>query len=78
MTYHIPIKIHPNPVSDWFYIESDNIDKEIYLWNMVGQDVIAIDDNSRSQNRIKIKMQHLPKGIYFLKTKNTVHKILKL
>ena len=72
------IEIYPNPVSDWFYIESENIDKEIHLWNMVGQDVISIDNISRSQNKIKIKIQHLPNGIYFLKTRNTIHKIFKI
>lgn len=65
MTNRIPIKIYSNPISDWLYIEFENIDKKIYLLNMAGQNVTAIDGNSVSQNGLKIKMHHLSKGIYF-------------
>jgi hypothetical protein len=78
MTYRAPITIYPNPVADWLYVSFEDTNQEIYLQDMMGRNVIAIEDNSRSQNTIKIKMQHLPKGMYFLKMNDTIHKVLKL
>jgi hypothetical protein len=78
VTNYTSLKFYPNPVVDWLFVETSGLNDEVHLLNMIGENIMTIDENSRSQNSIKIKMEALPAGVYFLKTRNTAHKVLKL
>jgi len=77
MTNDRSLKIYPNPVSEWLFLETENLDQKIYLWNMLNQNVIPFDKNEQSQNRIRINMKDLPAGVYILETQLGKFKILK-
>jgi pimeloyl-ACP methyl ester carboxylesterase len=54
------IYIYPNPVNDYVFINSQNIIKEISIYNIVG----LIMENKLLEN--KINVSNLTKGVYFL------------
>lgn len=64
------ISIHPNPTNGAFEIRSDYPIKQIEVENSEGQRLISetyINDNLE----LSMNIAHLPKGIYFVKVKNT-------
>ena len=72
------ILIYPNPVKDKLYLKGNIIllEKEIKMYNALGQEVDFVVNNS-SQNNIEIDMSNLKTGFYILKTKTNTKKIYK-
>lgn len=67
------VKVYPNPFNDFLYIQSIKNDHyEIY--NSIGQTIqsgdIAVGIN-------KIEIDHLERGLLYIRTSNTTHKIIK-
>lgn len=61
-----PIRIYPNPSHGKFNIEfSTSGQRQLYIINMIGKTVFEL---STSERDIYIDIEHLPKGMYFLKT----------
>ena len=76
---NVTVKIYPTPTQNQITIESSFLEiEELQVYNMLGQDVSSyielIESNERS---IVISLTNLPQGIYTIKTKSTVNKVLK-
>lgn len=62
------VKLFPNPTSDYFVIENEDIKTAtIELFNVIGQRVTV--PSFLSENQRLFKTQDLPKGIYFVNIK---------
>lgn len=71
------IKIYPNPSTDFVFIESDEIIKtQFIIINNNGQ-IQDCKVEFQSEKLIKIEINHLPKGIYFIKNKGIATQFLK-
>jgi len=60
------VKIYPNPITDFSFIEFENPDNNSYtftLYNMKGQQLRILKDIKT--NRILLELKDLSKGIYF-------------
>jgi len=78
--YFYPIKIYPNPTSDFITIENEFNKNVVYnLVNLNGQVVIA---DIVATNGVTVDISRLETGIYYLKPMdkqfNTIHKIVKI
>jgi Secretion system C-terminal sorting domain len=69
-------RMYPNPTNDYLTIECN---KEVE-----GKTILLQDANGKvvhtqiiQGKSIKLKMQHLPKGIYFLRLNNEVKKVIR-
>ena len=56
--------IYPNPSTDFVYIQGNQNIKSVSLINTLGQIVKSLDCN---QSKIKLSLQELTNGIYYLK-----------
>ena len=68
------IKVFPVPAADKISVESDfAIDKntEVNLWNLAGENVLLKNNeiSLKSANKMEIKRQDIPSGIYYLSIK---------
>ena len=61
---HSRIKIYPNPTKDYVFIESDRFPQAYTLCDFQGRELIIL---LGEENRIKLDVQNLAPGIYFLK-----------
>jgi len=62
---NVEVDVFPNPVDDYFVIESDEIQNaQIQVFNAVGQ--IVNIPNVKTNNQILYKTNDLSKGIYFV------------
>lgn len=79
MAYISEIIIYPNPARDRIIIKSSKHELEnINIYNSLGQDVaISTSVILRSNNTIVINIILLPKGIYFIKTKDIIRRFYK-
>ncbi|OFY17732.1 MAG: hypothetical protein A2W98_08500 [Bacteroidetes bacterium GWF2_33_38] len=64
--------IYPNPTNNKIYFNKI-IDEEVLIINTLGKIIL----NIKNINSNEINVCHLPKGIYYLKLSNEVHKIIK-
>lgn len=67
-TLTVAIRVYPNPVEDVLYC--DAVDEEVDVIDLCGHIV------KRFKNRIEI--YDLPQGIYFVRVRNQVFKIIKI
>lgn len=68
---HISVNVFPNPSSDIFYFEINDVNKngyELYIYNIQGQLISA--KNSDFENRIEFDASDLTLGVYFYKLIN--------
>lgn len=68
-------KIYPNPVSDYLIVDNLSIGEKLEVFDIYGKVLIKM---TTSNGKTQIKLPGLAKGIYLLKTKNTVHKFIKM
>lgn len=67
-------KIYPNPASEWITIDSpDVVVERVQLISLQGQVVWSSDEPFRGSKLIRMD---LPKGIYFIKINEKIHKII--
>lgn len=59
------IRIFPNPAKDWIDISSLKNESTILISDVLGRNVLTF---KKQLNQTKINIQHLPKGIYFIRT----------
>ncbi len=60
-------RIHPNPTSDFIFVEGKNlIQSEISVVNSLGEK-IDVETTEISQQKMKLNFKSLPKGIYFIR-----------
>ncbi len=59
---HNPLKIFPNPATDFVYFESCNNFLHLCIYNMTGQKVIEETFNTK---RIQLNTKNLQRGLYF-------------
>jgi len=70
--------IYPNPTNDNVYVRFINTTpQKIEVFNALGQKITSKIQPSPQQNTILIKLDQLPKGIYFIKINNEIKKIVK-
>ncbi|RMG78532.1 MAG: T9SS C-terminal target domain-containing protein, partial [Bacteroidetes bacterium] len=63
------LKVFPNPTTDVVYIQSD---ESVYIYSLSGKLVKKIDAAPKN-----ITVSNLEKGIYFVKSKNKMVKLIK-
>ncbi|MEM7366955.1 MAG: T9SS type A sorting domain-containing protein [Bacteroidota bacterium] len=72
--------VYPNPSKDYLILEGERKEwNSIGLYTLQGIDLWSehlVSDSSPT--RLRLDIQSLPSGIYFLTTSNTIHKIYKL
>jgi|GEM_PF-2023827 len=75
----ITMSIYPNPASNLVYIKGIKIDiSSIAIYNSFGQNVTSLIQFERvSDLEIKLYLETLPNGIYFLRTLGLVEHIIK-
>src|SRR5690606_20856361 len=69
----LQLTIYPNPVSDVLHIHSTDMISKVSVYDIRGKMVKEIDVNSQN---VEIDVNHLPGGLYFIKTKgidNSTH-----
>lgn len=59
----IEIKIHPNPIVDYFEIECTKSYDEIIIFNSLGNDIYRSEKSTNSQ---KVDLSNFPNGLYFI------------
>ncbi len=72
-----PFVIYPNPVkNNEIFVKSDGLDKisEAIIYDLSGKIVLKISNPFKTSN--KINLNHLPKGVYILKTDNISTKFI--
>lgn len=62
------LKIYPNPTTGTFYIQSEQVIKQVRLFNTMGQQVYQNQEPLRDG---RIVTEHLVKGIYFVEVETT-------
>ena len=72
------VKLYPNPTADVLNIETDANKNLIKIIDLSGK---VISTYSVQENKISLKVQHLPKGIYIVEIENekgkTISKFIK-
>lgn len=67
--------LYPNPASSWFEVVSDVRETDVSLFNAIGQEVTDKTTLSFSDDRIRVGVDRLPAGGYYLKVGARVAKI---
>jgi len=77
-TQEASVFIYPNPTKGVLTIQGDVSElEELVISNVLGQSVISLlNVISRKENQIIIDLSHLKKGVYTVKTKSSVNKVL--
>lgn len=63
------VKIYPNPISDYIYIENHSASL-VRLYNIIGEEILSVN----SKDFEKIDVSKLNSGIYFIKIENLYDK----
>lgn len=72
------LRIYPNPTNDKLIVEGEaTYLTQLSIWNMLGQNVTNSIRTSGNNTRLEIDFSNLPNGMYILKSKNSVTKIIK-
>ncbi|MGB0888053.1 MAG: CotH kinase family protein [Vicingaceae bacterium] len=67
-------KVYPNPTDRNITIELDNYEEEsLYIFNVVGK---IVYQKIITDNNLNIDVSDWPKGIYIIKTKNNIQKLI--
>ncbi len=68
------LQIYIDPVSDYLYISTESVLLEnVKIYNLLGQNMNGIIQIDRlNEKTIVINISELPKGIYFVKSQNTI------
>ena len=64
--------IYPNPTTGFLYVENVDNDEKFEIYTSTGQ--LLITDIFKDSF---IKLDNFPKGLYFIKIRNEIHKIIK-
>jgi hypothetical protein len=64
--------IYPNPTTGFLFVENVDNDEKFEIYNSTGQ--LLITDIFKDSF---IKLDNFPKGLYFIKIRNEIHKIIK-
>ncbi len=67
------IKIYPNPAKDYFTVESDLLkekDAIVEIYSITGKKITTLY-NKETKNKLKISVNNLNKGMYFIVIRNT-------
>jgi hypothetical protein len=62
----ISVEIYPNPASSWLWIESEDVIREIKLYNSLGETVMKLEIGNLEYG---LDVSGLPAGIYFIEVK---------
>ncbi|MBL7909894.1 MAG: T9SS type A sorting domain-containing protein [Bacteroidia bacterium] len=73
-TQNAEIKVYPNPVNNKLTIVTNSIEKQIIIYNSLGEISFMIEINNE---RTEVDLTSIPNGIYFIKINNTIKKIIK-
>lgn len=77
----ISLNVYPNPTIDFLTVSFDSKQskKDIEVYSLSGE-MVMLESNERQfgQNDIKLDVQHLPSGMYFVKVDNKTFKVNKL
>jgi len=65
----LPLQVFPNPASEFIEVRTDEMPKELILYNTLGQQWHFTNTN-------KISVKEMPSGVYFLKINNRSAKVL--
>ena len=68
----LQVTLYPNPVSDVLYIHSADIINKVSVYDIHGK---IVKYNKENSHKIEIDVNHLPSGVYFVKTENLYNKI---
>lgn len=74
------IKLYPNPANDFLHLEKENIYQEKFdIYNILGESLKPIIDvYYDGVDNATIDLRNIIKGIYFIKSKNSIIKFLKI
>lgn len=64
------IKIYPNPASDYMILSAPYEIHEIQMMDMNGQMVLTMKEENRWGNKVVIRLDDLPKGLYLLRMRS--------
>ena len=71
----LPFNIYPNPVKDKIYLTSDEIIKEVTIYNIYGQQMY---NEQCTMNNIQLDVANLKTGTYFIKVNESIKKFIKM
>jgi hypothetical protein len=72
------IRIYPNPSSNQITVEGHANELEgLRIFNVLGQDVTAYTTISGTADKLMIDLQQLPNGLYSVRTRTAVRKVIK-
>jgi hypothetical protein len=69
------LKVYPNPAGAFVYIEDAEYPSEAVLFDMRGQRC-AMSIDQLSDDKIRLSLDHLSPGVYLLKIRENVHRIV--
>jgi hypothetical protein len=74
-----PISIYPNPTNGIVSVLGSEIELEdIKVYNVLGQDItVQVEINYLSGDQVNIDLSGLSEAYYLIRTKTTIHKVLK-
>lgn len=80
-THNVVVNIYPNPFDNSINLEINNVasdsDFELTVYNSKGQQIEFPETTIRKNKPIKLNLQSLSQGVYFLKIINREHTIMK-
>ena len=68
------LDIYPNPTTGKFFIESKFLSDEIKILNLAGE---VLYKNTLNAEKTEIDISNLPAGMYIVKTKGKIGKVIK-
>ena len=72
--YENKFEIYPNPVDDVLCIKSDNIIKEVNVYNIVGIKMATV---SSQQSTVNIDMNAFNSGVYFVEVDGKIFRVIR-
>lgn len=69
--------LYPNPVIDHLWISSNQTIKNIYIFNILGQKIVSINETNENVKDYSIDLNFLEKGMYIIKCNSESNIFLK-
>lgn len=69
--------LYPNPVIDHLWISSNQTIKNIYIFNILGQKIVSINETNENVKDYTIDLNFLEKGMYIIKCNSESNIFLK-
>jgi len=69
------VVVYPNPVGDVFFIKNTEVNAKIELYNALGQPIVFVKNNMAS-GEVRIALDGIGGGLYYLKVDGVVKKIV--